>query len=43
MANDKKRKSSSIRFVTLDGLGKTTRAEVPDEVLENIFLEKIGR
>lgn len=43
MANDKKRRSSAVRFVTLAGLGKPTRAEVPDEVLENIYLEKIGR
>ena len=43
MANDKKRKSSAVRFVTLAGLGKPTRAEVPDEVLENIYLAKIGR
>ncbi|MFZ8872457.1 MAG: 3-dehydroquinate synthase [Candidatus Nanopelagicaceae bacterium] len=43
MANDKKRKTSAIRFVTLTGLGNPARTEIPDEVLKKIYLEKIGR
>ena len=44
MQSDKKKKSTTIRFVTLQGLGKPTRLEDTNErELREIYLEKIGR
>jgi 3-dehydroquinate synthase len=43
MQSDKKKGSKGLRFVTLMDLGKTTRAEeIPLEVLEDIYLSKVG-
>ena len=43
MTMDKKRKSNGVRFVTLEAIGKTGRAELKLEDLEKIYLTKVGR
>lgn len=43
MAMDKKRRSRAIRFVTLEGIGRTGRAEMEFSELEEIFKAKVGR
>jgi 3-dehydroquinate synthase len=43
MARDKKRKTHSIRFVTLVEPGGTSRSEFASELLETIYKDKIAR
>lgn len=43
MTMDKKRRSSAIRFVTLEGIGRTGRAELDFSELERIYKAKVAR
>lgn len=43
MAMDKKRRSSAIRFVTLESIGRTGRAELDLGELERIYRVKVAR
>ena len=43
MAMDKKRRSSAIRFVTLESIGRTGRAELDLGELERIYKVKVAR
>jgi len=41
MSRDKKSRGNSLRFVTLDGVGKTARLENPDETLLSKIYEEV--